>query len=128
MDVYHSSVTTDRIAIRLLQGYLWHPKDLELSLNDYLPHKLDKPEDQTQDGAVYVLWDEVNPPTTFFENGNFTSDQQFYQFTVFKIYPQRPTTDALGLDAQQASTELDPHLNSTPKSVGWQIWEDLREL
>ncbi|WP_424950075.1 DUF3208 domain-containing protein [Deinococcus sp.] len=108
-----------RAAIRLLQGYLWHPAQTDLDLESYLPRELDE---------AYLLWDVVQPPFAFFENGEPTAQQTFYQFTVLQVYDARPDADDLNADAKAASDALAPLLEATPGGVGWQLWEDLREL
>lgn len=105
--------------MRLLQGYLWHPKEADVDLEHYLPHELDD---------AHVLWDEVTPPFAFFENGEPTAGQTFYQFTVLRLYNGKPAGNALHEDAAAASQALGPLLDATPAGVGWQLWEDLREL
>lgn len=119
-----------RAAVRLLQGYVWHPKDADVDLDLYLPRDLDLPEHATDPDAesAHVLWDEVNPPFAFFENGEPTASQTFYQFTVLRVYEDRPGNDALHRDAAAASAALNPLLESTPAGLGWQLWEDLRDL
>ncbi|GHF30598.1 DUF3208 domain-containing protein [Deinococcus metalli] len=121
--------TRGRAAVRLLQGYVWHPQDADVDLEHFLPRELDlsaRP-DPDQEGA-HVLWDQVQPPFAFFENGEPTAAQTFYQFTVLRVYDERPTNEALHGDATAASEALSPLLDGTPEGVGWQLWEDLREL
>lgn len=120
-----------RAAVRLLQGYVWHPQDADIDLETFLPHELDLPapdEHAEQEEGAHVLWDSVNPPFAFFENGEPTASQAFYQFTVLRVYEPRPDNDALHADAQAASGLLGPLLEGTPDGVGWQLWEDLRDL
>lgn len=125
-----------RAAIRLLQGYIWHPQDSDTELEHYLPNDIELPqpplEQQLGDSAdiaeAHVLWDQITPPFAFFENGEPTSSQEFYQFTVLRIYKQRPSHKLLGSDALSASQQLGPLLEGTPSGVGWHLWEDLREL
>lgn len=111
--------------MRLLQGYLWHPGDEnnetfeDFDLENYLPHEL---------GEAHVLWDKVTAPFAFFENGEPTASQAFYQFTVLQMYDARPSAESLNADALSASQSLGPLLDATPDGVGWQLWEDLREL
>jgi hypothetical protein len=105
-------------AIKLLQGYLWHPKTEAIDLGDYLP--------KVMDADIHVLWDEmVAAPFAFFENGTLSSTQQFYQFTVVKLSAE--DEDPGGVVAWVAET-LQNKLERTPPSVGWQILEDLREI
>ena len=117
--------SSGRTAVRLLQGYLWHPSGAgnerfeDFDLENYLPHEL---------GEAHVLWDTVSPPFAFFENGEPTASQTFYQFTVLQMYDARPSAENLNADAQDASQALGPLLEATPEGVGWQLWEDLREL
>lgn len=119
-----------RAAIRLLQGYVWHPEGADVDLEHFLPHDLDLPTPPGQDESedAHVLWDTVNPPFAFFENGEPTASQTFYQFTVLRVYDERPSNDTLHGDAEAASLALNPLLDGTPEGVGWQLWEDLREL
>lgn len=105
------------IAMKLLQGYFWHPKELEgVTLPDQLPM------------GAFVLLDLVRPPFAFFDNGMPTETQAFYQLTVLEIYDAWPDNEAMGLRALLASQELDPILNATPSSVGWTLSEDLRPV
>ncbi|RJF73409.1 DUF3208 domain-containing protein [Deinococcus cavernae] len=118
----------ERAAIRLLQGYVWHPADADVDLEQFLPRELDLTPRTPEDENAHVLWDDVTPPFAFFENGEPTAGQAFYQFTVLKVYEERPSNDSLHEDALAASSALGPLLESTPEGVGWQLWEDLREL
>lgn len=121
--------SSNRAAVRLLQGYLWHPTSEgedtpsehfeDFDLENYLPHEL---------GEAHLLWDSINAPFAFFENGEPTASQVFYQFTALQLYDTRPTHAQLGADALSASQALEPLLEATPAGVGWQLWEDLREL
>ncbi len=111
--------TPETVAVRLLQGYLWHPAKPALDLEAYLPHRL---------GGVDLLWDGVPAPFAFFENGEPTASQTFYQFTLLRVYQARPDAGQLGSDARRASEDLGPLLDATPPGVGWQLWEDLRDL
>ncbi|RDI96394.1 DUF3208 domain-containing protein [Meiothermus sp. QL-1] len=104
-------------AIRLFQGYLWHPKSLLFEPRAHIPPRL---------GEVYVLIDKVRPPVSFFEDGTPTETQQFYQLTLLVRSDKEPAE--LKPLAAWASRELDAYLQATPKEVGWQILEDLRPL
>ena len=118
-----------RAAIRLLQGYVWHPKEAELELEHFLPRDVDLSTPVTlSEEDAHVLWDSVQPPFAFFENGEPTATQTFYQFTVLRVYDERPSNEDLHQDARAASLVLNPLLEGTPEGVGWQLWEDLREL
>ena len=105
-------------AMKLIQGYIWHPKEQPIDLFDYLPRELS--------GAVHVLMDPMPAaPFAFFDDGTLSATQQVYQLTVMRIVP--PGEDpAAGLQAVAA--ELQEHLNTTPEGVGWQLMEDLREV
>ncbi len=105
-------------AVKLLQGYLWHPKTEMVVLEDYLPKAIET--------TIHVLWDEMpSAPFAFFENGTLSSTQQFYQFTVVKLIEEGE--DPSSVVAWVAET-LQAKLERTPPSVGWQILEDLREI
>jgi hypothetical protein len=105
-------------AVKLLQGYIWHPKTEAIDLAAYLP--------KTLESTIHILWDDMpSAPFAFFENGMLSSTQQFYQFTVVKLVDEGE--DPSGITAWVAET-LQTKLETTPKSVGWQILEDLREI
>ncbi len=104
-------------AIKLFQGYLWHPKDLSFDPKTAIPRRL---------GEVHVLIDPVRAPFTFFEDGTPTESQQFYQVTLLIMTEQEPA-DLKPLTTQ-VSQELDPYLHATPQEVGWQLLEDLRPV
>ena len=103
-------------AVKLLQGYIWYPKDEEVALGDYLPKQM---------GDVHLLWDEVRPPFTFFDDGTLAATQHIFQLTVFKYVRE-------GEDPQRLvpwlAEMLQEKLNTTPPPVGWQVFEDLREV
>ena len=101
-------------AVRLLQGYIWYPKDAEIELSDYLPKNL---------GDVHLLWDEVRPPFTFFDDGTLAATQHIFQFTALT----RPGENPEGITPWLAEV-LQEKLETTPPGVGWQLMEDLREL
>ncbi len=63
---------------------------------------------------------------TFFEDGTPTETQQFYQVTLLVRTEQEPQDlKPLALWVSQA---LKPYLEATPKEVGWQLLEDLRQV
>lgn len=104
-------------AIRLLQGYIWHPKDEAIDLSDYLP--------ETLEPDIHVLWDALpRAPFTFFDNGTLASTQRVYQFTVL----QCTEDEAVAGLVPWVADILQQRLEATPPSVGWQILEDLREV
>ena len=104
--------------MKLLQGYLWHPRELDLDLADYLPRRLDP--------DVHVLWDAMPAaPFTFFDDGTLAATQQVYQFTVMRFVP--PDDDPAALLPWLAET-LQTALERSPDGVGWQVMADLREL
>lgn len=105
-------------AIRLLQGYIWHPKDEIIELANYLQTRLEP--------DIHLLWDAMPAaPFTFFDDGTLSATQQFYQFTALKRIQQGE--DPSGLIPWLAET-LQRRLERTPAGVGWQVLEDLREL
>ena len=107
----------ERIAMKLLQGYLWHPRALE---RPALPALLAM--------GAFVLTDEIRAPFAFFDNGEPTETQVFYQLTVLEVFDAWPDNDDMVPRALEASRELDPILNATDPSVGWSISEDLRPV
>jgi hypothetical protein len=102
-------------ATRLLQGYIWYPKDVDIDLGAYLPHELE--------GEVHLLWDEVRPPFAFFDDGTLAATQHIFQFTALTLRPVNPE----GLTPWLAEV-LQEKLEATPPGVGWQLMEDLRDL
>ncbi len=106
-----------KIAMKLLQGYLWHSKAIA------------KPElPSTLATSAHLVLDEIRPPFAFFENGEPTENHVFYQLTVLEILLTWPDNASLHERAALASYELDPLLNATDKSVGWSLSEDLRPV
>lgn len=105
-------------AVRLLQGYVWHPREARIDLGDYLPATLGH--------DVHVLLDPIPAaPFAFFDDGTLSATQQFYQLTVLTLAPAE--ADPSGLVPWVAET-LQARLESTPEGVGWQVLEDLRDL
>jgi hypothetical protein len=105
------------IAFKLLQGYLWHPKELEpVLLPDALP------------SGASIVTDTIEAPFAFFEDGTWTGTQVFYQLTVLEVFQEWPENDQMSARALRASEELNPILNATPASVGWSLSEDLRPV
>lgn len=105
-------------AIKLIQGYVWHPREEEVKFTDYVPSELS--------GGAHVLIDEMpRAPFTFFGDGTLSATQKVYQLTVLKIV--EPGQDPRQNLAELAE-ELQAHLETTPKNVGWQLMDDLREV
>ncbi|WP_027481566.1 DUF3208 domain-containing protein [Deinococcus pimensis] len=106
-------------AVRLLQGYVWHPREATYDARAFIPEEL---------ADAHLLLDEVTPPFAFFENGQLTSTQTFYQFTALRLYDERPDDATLHAHAERLSEALAPRLDASPPDLGWQLWEDLRDL
>lgn len=107
-------------AVKLLQGYIWHPKELDVDLADYLPSELE--------GDIHLLWDPLpRPPFSFFDDGTLAATQVVYQFTVVKLTRSEEDDDAAGLVPWLAET-IQERLERTPQGVGWQVFEDLRDV
>jgi hypothetical protein len=105
-------------ALKLLQGYIWHPRDEAIELADYLP--------KTLEGDVHLLWDAMpSAPFTFFDDGTLSATQQLYQFTAIKLVTQDDDGEAY---IPALVKELGSYLEATPQSVGWQLLEDRREV
>ncbi|HHO55461.1 MAG TPA: DUF3208 domain-containing protein, partial [Trueperaceae bacterium] len=78
------------------------------------------------DDDIYLLWDELAmPPFSFFDDGSLASEQQFYQLTVVQLLVNEQQT---ATNVQAIANKLQSLLEKTPKSFGWQILEDLRDL
>ncbi len=109
-----------QMAVRLLQGYLWHPRDLDIDLADWLPRSMP--------GGVHLLWDPLpRPPFTFFDDGTPSSSQTVYQFTVLVRTWQGEEEDLANMLPGLAE-QLQEKLEQTPAGVGWSLSEDLRPL
>ena len=105
-------------AVRLLQGYIWHPRELELDLSDYLPAVVGE--------DIHVLFDAMPAaPFTFFDDGTMTATQQFYQLTVLTFVGSEVNPSGR---VPWLAEELQRRLETTPPGVGWQVFEDLRDL
>jgi hypothetical protein len=103
------------IAMKLLQGYVWQPKELpDLKLPENLPM-----------GASLVM-DRIPAPMAFFDNGTPTETQTFYQLTVLEIFPEWIKNEVMASRALLAADELNLILNATDSTVGWSLSEDLR--
>lgn len=104
--------------IKLLQGYLWFPKDLDVDLARHLPTTLDP--------NVHVLWDELPaPPFTFFDDGTLAATQRIHQLTVLTF---AESEEHAGRLVPWLAEVLQARLETTPEGVGWQLMEDLRPI
>jgi len=107
-----------RRAVRLLQGYVWHPRELDVELAAYLP--------ATLDGDVHVLWDALPAaPFTFFDDGTLAATQRVYQLTVLRFVDEGEEPATL---LPWVAETLQHALERTPPTVGWQLLDDLRDL
>jgi hypothetical protein len=107
-----------RRAVRLLQGYVWHPRDQAVDLAAHLP--------ATLEGDVHVLCDPMPAaPFTFFDDGTLSATQVVYQLTVLRLVEDGE--DPATLLPWVAET-LQRALEATPAGVGWQILDDLRDV
>lgn len=105
-------------AIKLIQGYVWHPREQELALDNRLSTELP--------GGIHVLVDAMpQAPFTFFDDGTMSATQQVYQLTVVAIV--EPGDDP-GRLLPDVAERLQAMLDETPKEVGWQLMDDLREV
>jgi len=114
--LWEGGVKTPR-AFKLIQGYLWHPRDQEPDLAGL----------REQLGPdVHVLLDAMPAaPFTFFDDGTLSATQVVYQLTVVAIV--QPGHDPAELLREMAA-RLEERLNATPEGVGWQLMSDLREV
>jgi hypothetical protein len=103
-------------AVRLFQGYLWHPKGMAFD-RGLLPEEVE---------GARLLLDEVPPPTPFFEDGTPTATQRFYQLTL--VVKTKEPPEALHPWAERVEKALRPLLEGLPPQVGWLLLEDLRPL
>jgi hypothetical protein len=107
-----------RRAVRLLQGYVWHPRSAPIDLGDYLP--------RTLEGEVHVLFDAMPAaPFTFFDDGTLSATQSVYQLTVLRFVNEGEDPATL---LTWVSEVLQRALETTPAGVGWQILDDLRDV
>jgi len=112
---------SEKAGVRLLQGYLWLPRELDYDPREHLPEVL-----EVEGQKVYLLLDPVEPPFAFFDDGTPSASQRFYQFTALAVTDEDPK-DLHPLAARLAA-ELGPLLEATPKNVGWLLLEDLRRV
>lgn len=105
-------------AIKLLQGYIWHPQDEGIDLGDFLPETLGE--------DIHLIWDPITPPFTFFDDGTLAATQRVYQFTVVKLDVRQDDDPKAMLPWLEAL--IGEKLERTPPGVGWQIFGDLRNL
>ena len=107
-----------RRAVRLLQGYVWHPRGQPVDLREHLP--------ATLEGNVHVLFDPMPAaPFTFFDDGTLSATQVVYQLTVLRFVEEGD--DPATLLPWVAET-LQRALEASPAGVGWQILDDLRDV
>lgn len=105
-------------AFKLIQGYIWHPREHDLDLPALLPRELGD--------EVHLLIDALpQAPFTFFDDGTLSASQQVYQLTVLAIVqPGQDPARMLPAVAELLQAQLD----TTPPGVGWELMEDLREV
>ena len=102
---------------KLLQGYIWHPIDLEIDLGEWLP--------ATIEPDIHLLWDPLErAPFTFFDDGTLAETQRLYQFTAVRLDPGDDPERIVPWLAETIQRKLE----TTPEGVGWQVMEDLREI
>lgn len=107
-----------RRAVRLLQGYVWHPREAAIDLGEYLP--------RTLEGEVHVLFDAMPAaPFTFFDDGTLSATQVVYQLTVLRFVAEGEDPAAT---LPWVAEVLQRALNTTPAGVGWQLLDDLRDV
>jgi hypothetical protein len=107
-----------RRAVRLLQGYVWHPRNAGVDLAAYLP--------RTLAGEVHVLFDAMPAaPFTFFDDGTLSATQTVYQLTVLRFVVEGEDPASM---LPWVSEVLQRALETTPAGVGWQILDDLRDV
>ncbi len=116
-DLWEEPVDGPR-AVKLLQGYVWHPRDEDLGLDDALTGEVAP--------RVHLLVDEMpRAPFTFFDDGTPSDTQVVYQLTLLATVEPREDPGKLLL---QVAPTVEARLEATPESVGWQLMEDLREV
>jgi hypothetical protein len=105
-------------AVKLLQGYVWHPRDLDVDLREYLPSRLEPDVNvllgRHAGGAVHVL-------------RRRHAVGHAARLPVHGGALRRPDEDPAALLPWLAET-LQAALERTPEGVGWQVMEDLRDL
>jgi hypothetical protein len=107
-----------RRAVRLLQGYVWHPRDQDVDLTAHLP--------ATLEGDVHVACDAMPAaPFTFFDDGTLAASQVVYQLTVLRLVEEGEAPASL---LPWVAETLQRALETTPPGVGWQILDDLRDV
>lgn len=108
-------------AVRLLQGYLWLPREIEWNPESELP-----PVIELNEATASLLLDEIEPPFAFFDDGTPSASQRFYQLTAVVLTERDPRE--LHGSVAELEEKLKPVLEATPPGVGWLLFEDLRAL
>ena len=108
-------------AVRLLQGYLWLPRELEWEPELELP-----PVVELNEATASLLLDEIEPPFAFFDDGTPSASQRFWQLTAV-VLTERDPRELHGW-VTELEGKLKPQLEASPPGVGWLLLEDLREL
>ncbi len=108
-------------AVRLLQGYLWHPRALKVDPVSWFPSQI-----ELEGETVHLATDPIRPPFAFFDDGTPTESQRFYQLTAL-VLSSSPDEALLAL-AERVASWLEARLEATPEGVGWLIFGDLRAL
>ncbi len=107
-----------RRAVKLLQGYVWHPREDDLRLDESLAGNLAD--------DVHLLLDALpQAPFSFFDDGTLAATQQVYQLTVLAVLEGAADPARMLPEIAEA---LGRRLDATPEGVGWQVMEDLREI
>ena len=103
---------------KVLQGYVWHPREDDVALDQHLPDRIGD--------DIHVLWDALpRAPFTFFDDGTLAETQTVYQLTVLAFVDPEAEPGPL---VPWLAEKLQAALDTTPPGVGWQIMEDLREM
>ena len=107
-----------RRAVRLLQGYVWYPRERAVDLTAFLP--------ATLGDDVHVLCDALPAaPFAFFDDGTLSATQVVHQMTVMRFVEEGD--DPASLLPWVVET-LQRALEATPPGVGWQLFDDLRDV
>ncbi len=116
-----TTTTLSGAAVRLLQGYLWVPREIEFDPRDHLPSLV-----ELRGMRIHLLLDPVSPPFAFFDDGTPAKSQRFFQFTALVV--TGAGTDELRPLVAALRDWLAPRLATTPEGVGWLLLEDLRSV
>jgi len=100
--------------VRLIEGYLWCPKELPFDPAEYV-----RVDGLGGDGRLLLAIEPAQPPVAYFEDGTPTASQRFWMLSLAVFGPHPGAQTTLELQGR-----LDGLLESAPPGVGWMLFGD----